>query len=111
MAFPPDRGRHPGQIPQILYQNQIPGQGRDDVLLPGAPARELQQNDMMNNANAVHKNNMQGGLAGLPRLQNMIKLDDDDQDENMFPLDQQEHDNIIPDLRRQKEPFFIFLLI
>ena len=64
MAFQPDRGRPPGEIPQILDQNQFPGQGQDKAhaMSPGAPAREMQHHDMMNDAKAVHENHIQRGV-------------------------------------------------
>ena len=102
MAFQIDRGKPPGKIPQILDQNQITCQGRGDgrAMLRGVPARELPENDMMNNANAVHENHEQLGLAGLRPLREFMNLD---QSENMLHHDQQ-HDRLQDDRRQIMNP-------
>ena len=104
MAYEIDRGRPPGEVPPLLDQNHIPGQGPGvaRAMLAGAPARELPENDMINNADGVRESHEQLGLAGLRPLQDMIDWDDDaDQDENMIPLDQEQHHQASQNNRRQ----------
>ena len=74
--------RSPGETPQILDQKRIPGQDENMacVMLPGAPAGELQDQDMIDNANAVHENHEKVNLKNIPPLQ--VDLRDD---EEMLP--------------------------
>ena len=43
------------------------------AMLPGVPARELQDEDVRNNADAVHENHERMGLTGLPRAHYKIR--------------------------------------
>ena len=81
--------RPPGEIPQLLDQ-QIPGQEKNTAhaMLPGVPARELQENNMIVNANAVHENHAQVDLQQSRPPQGLIDIRED---EDMIPVDDYNH--------------------
>ena len=68
-------GRPPGHIPQVLDQ-QTPSHEQNQVpaMLPGAPARELHQDNMIDNVNAVQEDHdgEEVDLDRLPPLQQMM---------------------------------------
>ena len=72
-------GRPPGEIPQILDQ-QIPGQGQNmaHAKLPSVPARDLQEDNMIENENAVHGDHEEVELDRLQPVQEMIDREDED---------------------------------
>ena len=100
-------GRPPGDIPQVLDQ-QIPGQGQIQApaMLPGVPARESHQENMIDSVNAVQedRDEREVGLEQLQPLQDMMGENDDDMLGNQHLLNQHPPNQL--DRRQQRQrPF------
>ena len=101
-------GRPPGEIQQNLG-NQFPDQDQNlaPVMLPGAPAREIQPGNMIENVNAAQEIMMGVDLDQLQPLQNMMDGDDED----MLQLENQHQPNQQPlELQDRQHQAFKLLL-
>ena len=83
------------------------------AMLPGVPARELQENNMIENVNALRENHEEVALDRLQSVQEMIDREDEDMGQLEYqhppgqqPQNQQERQQVMSPRERERQQQF-----